>query len=403
MKDLYDNDGLPTTPYQLATNRKPYVRHFRGFGCPAIFKRYEVSDQGKRIKNKYIQQGLRGIFVGLPDDSSGWLFYVPSMKKTYISLDAVFDEDFTSPLSMPDLPYQGALKIRNTQTYTLDTDALNETTGPPTGIEEEFPSNLNLPNPPLSELIDTDQGVLFCNEELSSDTSSTIIGDMSQNKNNKDEIITAFFTQMSREQKLTFSEYLFLAHDMKEISDSQNKTIDNNINLSDFMPETSSLNQVLRLSPHTKEKWGAAIRSELTGLFDNATFSLTDRPLPADEIIPTKLTLKTKLNSYGGLEKLKARICLRGDMQIKDGYNSWSPTASIRLLKCFIADATLNKCVIFQLDFIQAFIQSEAKKRMFVLLDKEYEQFCPNLSKHLGRPLRLKKCLYGADFSGKSW
>jgi len=90
-------------------------------------------------------------------------------------------------------------------------------------------------------------------------------------------------------------------------------------------------------------------------------------------------------------------------MQIKDGYNSWSPTASIRLLKCFIADATLNKCVIFQLDFIQAFIQSEAKKRMFVLLDKEYEQFCPNLSKHLGRPLRLKKCLYGADFSGKSW
>ena len=95
---------------------------------------------------------------------------------------------------------------------------------------------------------------------------------MSQNKNNKDEIITAFFTQMSREQNLSFSEYLFLAHDMKEISDSQNKTIDNNINLSDFMPEPSSLNQVLRLSPHTKEKWGAAIRSELTGLFDNELF-----------------------------------------------------------------------------------------------------------------------------------
>ena len=50
------------------------------------------------------------------------------VKKTYISLDAVFDEDFTSPLSMPDLPYQGALKIRNTQMYTLDPDALNETT-----------------------------------------------------------------------------------------------------------------------------------------------------------------------------------------------------------------------------------------------------------------------------------
>ena len=56
-------------------NSKPKVRHYRVFGCPAIFKKYEISDSGKRIKNKYIQQGIRGIFVGFPEDSSGWLFY----------------------------------------------------------------------------------------------------------------------------------------------------------------------------------------------------------------------------------------------------------------------------------------------------------------------------------------
>ena len=403
VKELCDKDGLPTTPYQLATNSKPNVRHYRVFGCPAIFKRYEVSDQGKRIKNKYIQQGIRGIFVGFPDDSAGWLFYVPSTKKTYISLDAVFDENFTSPLCMPDLPFQGALKIRNTQVYTPNTDMLNETTGPPSGEEEEFPNDIDLPNPPLSKLLDNNQEVLFCKEEPTSDSSTTVIDNETLEKVKKQTLITTFFAEMSKENDLTYSEYLCMTHDIKEVTDSQNKSLDNNINLSDFMPEPSSLNQVLRLSPHTKERWGTAIRSELTGLFDNDTFSLTDRPLPADEIIPTKLTLKTKLNSYGGLDKLKARICLRGDMQIKDGYNSWSPTASIRLLKCFIADACVNKCTIFQLDFIQAFIQSDAKKRMFVLLDKEYEQFCPNLKKHLGRPLKLKKCLYGADFSGKSW
>ena len=38
-----------------------------------------------------------------------------------------------------------------------------------------------------------------------------------------------------------------------------------------------------------KEKWGETIRSELVGLFDSDTFSLIDKPLPADEIIPTKL------------------------------------------------------------------------------------------------------------------
>ena len=138
-----------------------------------------------------------------------------------------------------------------------------------------------------------------------------------------------------------------MAHYMKDMADSQNKTIDNNINLSDLMPKPSLLNQVLRVSSHTKEWWGTPIRSELTGLFDNIILSLTESSFPADEIIPTKLTLKTKLNSYGGLDKLKARICLRRDMQIKNSYSSWSSTASIRLLKCFIADASLNKCIYF--------------------------------------------------------
>ena len=68
-----------------------------------------------------------------------------------------------------------------------------------------------------------------------------------------------------------------------------------------------------------------------------------------------------------------------------------------------MVDVIANGSKIFQLDFIQVFIQSETKKRMFVILDKEYEEFGPQLATHLGRPLRLRKCLYGTDFSGKSW
>ena len=111
VRDLQDKNGLPCTPYQLIINQKPNVRHYRVFGCPTIFKRYEVSGSGKRIENKYTQQGIRGIFVGFPEDSSGWLFYVPNRRKAYISLHEFFDENFTSPPSMPDLPFQGALKL----------------------------------------------------------------------------------------------------------------------------------------------------------------------------------------------------------------------------------------------------------------------------------------------------
>ena len=324
------------------------------------------------------------------------VIFVPQVKKTYISLDATFDEEFTSPLSMPDLPYQGALRIRNTELGRSNTELLNEKTGGPQGTESVFPENINMPQPKIDLLIEDTENeevnALLCNEKLEDPT-------------NKDSSIKAYFTSMSKfsDYSIPYSEFLYIAHELSSNNRSSDNESDDTINLSDFMPEPKSLNQILRLTPNIREKWGQAISTEITGLFDSDTFDVNERPLPADEIIPVKLALKTKLNSYGGLDKLKARICLRGDMQIKDDFNSWSPTASTRLLKCFIADAALNRTKIYQLDFIQAFIQSDVQKRIFVILDKEYEKFCPKLAKHLGRPLKLKKCLYGADFSGKSW
>ena len=95
---------------------------------------------------------------------------------------------------------------------------------------------------------------------------------------------------------------------------------------------------MLKLSSAVKEKWGSVISGETQGLFENNTFDPNERPLPVDEILPVKLALKTKLNSYGGLDKLKARVCLRGDMQITDDFNFWSPTASTRLLKYGLSD-----------------------------------------------------------------
>ena len=105
-------------PYYKAFNKKPNVQQFKIFGCPAVFKRFEISKDGKRIINKYNQQGMRGIFVGLPENSAGWLFYVPDVKRTYISMDASFDERFTSPMTLPDLPFKGAVRLRDSRAQT---------------------------------------------------------------------------------------------------------------------------------------------------------------------------------------------------------------------------------------------------------------------------------------------
>ena len=43
---------------------------------------------------------------------------------------------------MPDLPFQGALKLRGINTPILNTDTITEVTGPPIGENDKFPSEL---------------------------------------------------------------------------------------------------------------------------------------------------------------------------------------------------------------------------------------------------------------------
>ena len=58
IRNLINDYGMPTTPHYMAFQRLPKASHFRVFGCPAVFKRYKVSKEGKRIINKYAQQGI---------------------------------------------------------------------------------------------------------------------------------------------------------------------------------------------------------------------------------------------------------------------------------------------------------------------------------------------------------
>ena len=79
---------------------------------------------------------------------------------------------------------------------------------------------------------------------------------------------------------------------------------------------------------------------------------------------------KAKIQSDGSLDKLKLRIVVRGDLQNKEIVgDTWSPTASTRNLKYFLADAAKRKAIVNQLDFIGAFLQAKVKNRVFFKLE----------------------------------
>ena len=72
------------------------------------------------------------------------------------------------------------------------------------------------------------------------------------------------------------------------------------------------------------------------------------------------------------------KMVVRGDLQNKELFvDTWTPTASMRTLKYFLADATKHKARVHQLDFIGAFLQEKVKSRVFVKLDSRYTDYFP--------------------------
>ena len=115
VKDVIDNEGNITTPFFLFQGKKPKIKHLKIFGCPAIRKRYSsINSKGKTVPllKWDLQRGVRCIFIGLPENSAGWLFYNPSNPRypTTISSDAAFDEQFQSPLLLENYPFDGGLQ-----------------------------------------------------------------------------------------------------------------------------------------------------------------------------------------------------------------------------------------------------------------------------------------------------
>ena len=147
-----------------------------------------------------------------------------------------------------------------------------------------------------------------------------------------------------------------------------------------------------------------ADRAELKNLIENKTFRF-EEPNADEKVYPTLSLYKVKLNSSGLLDKLKARIVVRGDLMKESRLHGdpWSPTASTRTLKMFLADAARCKARTKQMDFIGAFLQATMKYRMFIILPAKYGELFPEYAEYCGRPLLLAKSMYGTTYSGKMW
>jgi hypothetical protein len=82
-----------------------------------------------------------------------------------------------------------------------------------------------------------------------------------------------------------------------------------------------------------------------------------------------------KLTPDGSIEKLKARIVLRGDL-MRDNVlipDTWCPIAGFCSLKIYLAMAARMKQRVYQLDYVAAFLQADVIGRKFTILPADWK------------------------------
>ena len=170
-----------------------------------------------------------------------------------------------------------------------------------------------------------------------------------------------------------------------------------------FQPAPQTWKQILTLPPHLKKHWVKSWKAELSTIIKMGTFAHVDGPID-DPIIPVTMKMRIKLKSDGTIDKLKARCCLRGDYQ-QDLYDwdTWCAIAGFPELKRFLAFNVSQKCRIYQLDFIGAFLQSPTQHETYTVLPKEWSEVMPEFADYFGKPMRLAKALYGDITANKCW
>ena len=83
--NVVPSKSIPKTPLELWNGRKPSLRHFRIWGCPAHLLKGKTGKLEPRTEVC--------LFVGYPKGTRGGLFYSPKDKKVFVSANATFLEN----------------------------------------------------------------------------------------------------------------------------------------------------------------------------------------------------------------------------------------------------------------------------------------------------------------------
>jgi len=331
--------GAGGIPYQMVHGVAPDLGNLRVFGCPA----YVHLDASRRMKMD--DRAWRGIFVGYAPDSPAWLVYNPETRNVLRSRNVTFDEDGAGLMG-------GIMGEEHHDEHEERDDDDNDGRPPAAGEASG-----------AGETEDTlDMDAMDLNAEPEEPTQ----------------------LRRSARGRMPVTEWW-------KVQPSANPA---------GMPqEPTNLRQALS-GPQAKE-WWEAVKAEYDALIHNGTWELIPRPATGN-IMGSTWKFKIKRNSDGSVQRYKARLCGRGDMQVHgvDFNEVFAPVVRYITIRTLLAMAAHHDWEIEQLDVVTAFLNSNVEE---TILMRQPEGF-----RHTDRSGKelvclLRKSLYGIRQAPRNW
>ena len=104
----------------------------------------------------------------------------------------------------------------------------------------------------------------------------------------------------------------------------------------------------------------------------------------------------------GIMKKIKARFCVRGDLQTDvDVFDTYAPVASWKSIRMLTILALKNNWDIKQIDFSNAFVQAPMEKDVYITLSQFFTSYNGTPASELC--MKLHKSLYGLREAPTLW
>jgi hypothetical protein len=169
--------------------------------------------------------------------------------------------------------------------------------------------------------------------------------------------------------------------------------------------DSPTYREILTMGEEEREKWFIAMEAELTALLEKETFTVIDRssvPLISGsdrqqhQIVKSTWVLKRKRRPDGMITKLKARFCVRGDIQqLADNETTYAPVVDWGTVRLLFTLSVAHNLPTKQIDFRNAFVQSRLPEPIYLELPQGFDE--------TGKVFKVDKSLYGDKRAPKLW